>query len=75
MADNLQDLLEKDREALNFFRSLPMFIQDQTMDQSEKIQTIADLSAVANESMHDAFLLDQYKPMFEDETDSDIDYS
>ncbi|NLD59832.1 MAG: hypothetical protein GX647_09285 [Clostridiales bacterium] len=74
MPDNLRDLLEKDRDALDYYNSLPMFIRDRAGSHSEEIQTKADLSAYANQSMHDALLLDQYKPMFEDETDSDIDF-
>ncbi len=74
MADNLPDLLEKDLEAQDYYTSLPMFVQDQVAARAGEIHTIADLSAFANESMRDALLLDQYKPMFEDETDSEIDF-
>jgi hypothetical protein len=73
MADNLSDLLQKDRDARDFYDSLPLFIRDQTRTHSEEIQTIADLSAFANMSMHDALLLGQYQTMFEDETDSEAD--
>ncbi|MGI6239545.1 MAG: hypothetical protein ACOYI5_07950 [Christensenellales bacterium] len=74
MPDNLPDLLEKDRDAYNFYHSLPMFIQDQLDARAPEIQSAAALSAFANQSMHDALLLDQYKPMFEDETESEIDF-
>ena len=74
MPDGLHDLLEKDREALEFYDSLPMFIQDHIMAREDEIQTIADLSAVANESMREGLFLGPYKPMFEDETESGIDY-
>jgi hypothetical protein len=75
MAGNLNELLEMDRDALAFYESLPMFVRDQTARHAREIRTIADLSAFANESMRDGLLLRQYRPMFEDETDSDIDFS
>lgn len=73
MSDSLRDLFEKDREAQDFFDSLPMFIQDQIQSRAHSVQTKEELSGLANQAMHDALLLEQYKPMFEDETDSDID--
>ena len=74
MANNLPDLLEKDIDALDFYYSLPPFIQHQIMTRPNGIQTMEDLSSIAKKSMHDALLLDQYKPMLEDETGSEIDY-
>lgn len=73
MPDNLQDLLEKDREANAFFESLPMFVRDHVMNRATEIMTKEELSGVANQAMHDAFQLEQYSPMFEDETDSEAD--
>lgn len=73
MADTLHDLLENDLDALDYFDSLPAFVQDQLMARAEEIQTIEEMSGYANQSMHDALLLDQYKPLFEDETDSELD--
>jgi phytoene/squalene synthetase len=73
MPDDLQDLLEKDRDARAFFASLPMFARDQVVARSRQITNKEDLSGIANQAMHDAFQLDQYRTMFEDETDSDID--
>lgn len=73
MPDSLQDLFNKDREAQEFFDSLPMFIQDQIRTNAGDIQSKQQLSGIANQAMHGGLLLGQYKPMFEDETDSRID--
>jgi len=73
MPDSLSDLFDRDQDARNFFDSLPMFIQDQIQSNVRGITTREELSGVAHQIMHDGLLLDQYKPMFEDETDSEID--
>jgi len=73
MPDSLNDLFNSDREAYEFFESLPMFIQDRIITHGEQIQTKEELSAFANEAMRDGLSLDQYAPIFEDETDADID--
>lgn len=73
MPDDLQNLLDNDQEALAFFDSLPMFARDQVMHRAARITTREELSGVANQAMHDALQLEQYRPMFEDETDSKID--
>ncbi|NLG24652.1 MAG: hypothetical protein GX558_04805 [Clostridiales bacterium] len=71
--DDLHDLLDSDQEALAFFESLPMFARDQVMHRAAQISTKEELGGVANQAMHDALQLDQYRTMFEDETDSKID--
>lgn len=73
MPDSLQDLFSKDQEAYAFFRSLPMFVQDQIQANAANIQTKEELSGMANNVARDGLQLNQYQPMFEDETDSDID--
>ena len=73
MPDDLRDLLERDLDAREFFDSLPMFARDHVVRRASEIGTREMLSGVANQAMHDAFQLDQYRTMFEDETDSDID--
>lgn len=73
MPDSLQDLLDTDREAQAFFDSLPMFVRDQMRLNAMNIQTKEELSGRANQAMHDSLQLEQYKPIFEDETDSRID--
>ena len=73
MPDTLRDLLEGDREAYEFFQSLPMFVQDRMAERGDRIQTKEELSGLANEAMRDGLSLDQYAPVFEDETDSDVD--
>lgn len=71
--DSLQDLFDKDQEAYAFFQSLPMFVQDQIRANAENIQSKEELSGMANNAAREALMLDPYKPMFEDETDSKID--
>lgn len=73
MPDSLDDLLTNDQEAQAFFDSLPMFIQDQLREEGEDITTKEALSGLANMAMSSGLKLDQYMPMFEDETDSEID--
>lgn len=73
MPDSLDDLLDNDREAYAFFQSLPMFVRDRLMENADTIQTREELSGFANDAMRDALSLEQYEPIFEDETNSDID--
>ncbi|MEA4898328.1 hypothetical protein ACH6CV_11605 [Bacillota bacterium Meth-B3] len=73
MPDSLGELLTRDREARAFFDSLPMFIQDQARQSAACIETREELSGFANEAARSALKLPQYRPMFEDETDSGAD--
>ena len=73
MPDSLQDLFDKDQEALAFFQSLPMFVQDHVRRHAGGIQTKEELSGIAHNAAREDLQFGQYAPMFEDETDSDID--
>lgn len=73
MPDSLKDLFDKDQEAYAFFQSLPMFVQDQILIHAADIQTREELSGRANNIARNGLRQKQYKPMFEDETDSQID--
>lgn len=74
MPDSLFELLEQDAEALDFFESLPMFVQDQMVNRPTDIRSKEELSGYANMSAQKALKLDQYRPMFEDETASGADW-
>lgn len=50
-----------------------MFVQDQIQANAANIQTKEELSGMAHNAARDGLQLNQYRPMFEDETDSDID--
>ena len=73
MPDSLRDLFDKDQEAHAFFQSLPMFVQDRIRRHEAGIQTKEELSGIAHNAAREGLQLRQYAPMFEDETDSDID--
>ena len=73
MPDSLRDLFDKDQEAYAFFQSLPMFVQDYIHRHAAGIQTKEELSGIAHHAAREGLRLDQYTPMFEDETDSGID--
>ena len=73
MPDSLQDLFAKDQEAHAFFQSLPMFVQDHIRRHARGIQTKEELGGIAHTVAREGLQLGQYAPMFEDETDSDID--
>ena len=73
MPDTLNELLESDREAYEFYQSLPMFIRDRMAERADEIQTKEELSGLANEAMRDGLSIEQYAPIFEDETNSDAD--
>ncbi len=73
MPNSLKALFDTDREAYAFFMSLPMFTKDQIRANAHQITDRAALSAMAHNASHDALKLEQYEPMFEDETDSEID--
>ena len=73
LPDSLHDLFDKDQEAYAFFQSLPMFVQDQIQANANHIQTKEDLGGMAYNAARDGLRLEQYQPMFEDETDNDID--
>lgn len=73
MPDSLQDLFDTDQEAYAFFQSLPMFVQDQLRASATRIQTKEELSGMANDIARAGLRQEQYQPMFEDETDSQID--
>ena len=73
MPDSLQDLFDQDTEARAFYDSLPMFIRHKIDAEADGIQSKAELSGRANDHMRSALGLEQYKSMFEDETDSPID--
>jgi len=73
MADSLRDLFAKDQEAYAFFQSLPMFVQDHIHRHAAGIQTKEELSGLAHNAAREGLQAGAYAPMFEDETDSDID--
>jgi len=73
MPDSLHDLFDKDQESYAFFRSLPMFVQDQIQANASRIQTKEDLGGMAHNAARDGLRLEQYQPLFEDETNSDVD--
>jgi len=73
MPSSLQDLFNQDQDAYAFFQSLPMFVQDHIKRHAHHIQTKEELSGMAHNAARQGLQLEQYAPMFEDETDSDID--
>jgi hypothetical protein len=73
MPDSLQNLFDNDREAAAFFATLPMFVQDQVRAKAEVVRTREELASLANNIAREGVKLSQYRSVFEDETDSEID--
>ena len=73
MPDSLQELFDNDREAAAFFATLPMFVQDQVRAMGTVVRTREELASLANNVARDGLKLSQYRTVFEDETDSEID--
>lgn len=73
MSDSLRQLLNNDQEASAFFGSLPMFVQDRVRARADQVRTREELASLANNIARDGLRLSQYRGIFQDETDSDID--